>query len=634
MKILWMSDSPTSPSGFGNVTRFVCQGLAERGHQVHILGWQASGEPTRWRDCMLYPVRFDRFGADVLLNHLYRLRPELLITLADVWWLTYIANPSIANFMRTAGIPWVLYYPIDGDMGSGRLPPSWVHILKTVDLPVAMSQYGQRATEANGLVPAYVPHGVDCTVFKPPADKVAAKRALGYDHRFVILSDARNQPRKMLPRLLDIFRLFAAGKEDVLLHLHCDPEDPAARSPEYHYDLLSDIAFLGLSDKVRITRGMSIAKGVSLEALAGIYQASDVHLLTSWGEGFGLPTLQAAAAGVVPMGSDYTATRELALGHGEVLRVKDFIPDEFGILRALIDVNDTCEKLERLYQDRELLAAKSEAAVRFALPYDWANVAAQWDEMLRREAPRARQRALRPPPASQVTIVPQANPVSSRLTQIVRRAMPDVPDGATVTLQVTESKPGQLVSELFRDAARIDRRLTLPVSLPLPDATLTKSRIPGRVYVAGVRDAEIFSRLLAIFPGLTAWSLNKLVVTHDPETGKPIEAAVVPADGMSHVLPDTAYRKALAESTLALDLDAVDPRLPSLAARLSVPCIRSGATADAWLWAELQVSTGDMQKVVELVRTVLTDQGAAAACCALARQRLGAAFVDAGRRIV
>jgi len=212
--------------------------------------------------------------------------------------------------------------------------------------------------------------------------------------------------------------------------------------------------------------------------------------------------------------------------------------------------------------------------------------------------------------------------------------MPDVPDGATVTLQVTESKPGQLVSELFRDAARIDRRLTLPVSLPLPDATLTKSRIPGRVYVAGVRDAEIFSRLLAIFPGLTAWSLNKLVVTHDPETGKPIEATVVPTDGMSHVLPDTAYRKALAESTLALDLDAVDPRLPALAARLSVPCIRSGATADAWLWAELQVSTGDMQKVVELVRTVLTDQGAAAACCALARQRLGAAFVDAGRRIV
>ncbi|MEO0248440.1 MAG: glycosyltransferase family 4 protein [candidate division WOR-3 bacterium] len=633
MKILWMSDSPTSPSGFGNVTRFVCQGLAERGHQVHILGWQASGEPSRWRDCMLYPVRFDRFGADVLLNHLYRLRPEVLITLADVWWLTYIANPSIANFMRTAGIPWALYYPIDGDIGHGRLPGSWLHILRTVDLPIAMSQYGRHVTEANGLAPVYVPHGVDCTVFRPPPDKTQAKQALGYDGRFVILSDARNQPRKMLPRLLDIFRRFAAGKEDVLLHLHCDPQDPAACSPEYHYDLLADIAFLGLSEKVRITDGMSIAKGVSLEALAHIYQASDVHLLASWGEGFGLPTLQAAASGVVPMGSDYTATRELVLGHGEAIRVKDFIPDEFGILRALIDIDDACDKLERLYRDRHLLAAKSQAAVRFAQPYDWPNVVAQWDEMLRREIPKARQRASRPPPASQVTIAPQSAPGTSRLTQIVRRAMPQVPDGATVTLKVAESKPGELVSELFRDAARIDRRLTLPVSLPLPDVTLARSRVPGRVYVAGVRDAEIFRRMLALFPGLTAWSQKSLVVAHDAETGKPIRASVVPADGAVNAGTHTAYRKALAESTLALDLEATDPVLPSLAALLSVPCICSAKGADAWLWSELQ-NRVDMEKTLELVRTLLTDQGAAAAYCELARQRLGTHLVEEGRRIV
>jgi hypothetical protein len=38
VKILWMSDSPTSPSGFGNVTRFFGSGLADRGHQARILG--------------------------------------------------------------------------------------------------------------------------------------------------------------------------------------------------------------------------------------------------------------------------------------------------------------------------------------------------------------------------------------------------------------------------------------------------------------------------------------------------------------------------------------------------------------------------------------------------------------------
>ena len=93
MKILWMSDSPTAPSGFGNVSRFVCEGLARRGHEVSIVGWQMRGQAQPWQGCTLYPTRFDTFGADVLLGYLQRLKPDVLVTLADVWWLTYIGNP-------------------------------------------------------------------------------------------------------------------------------------------------------------------------------------------------------------------------------------------------------------------------------------------------------------------------------------------------------------------------------------------------------------------------------------------------------------------------------------------------------------------------------------------------------------
>jgi hypothetical protein len=76
--------------------RFVCAGLAERGHQVSILGWQARGEVTDWQGCAVYPVRHDGFGADVLLPYLRRIQPDILVTLADVWWLTFIADPAIA----------------------------------------------------------------------------------------------------------------------------------------------------------------------------------------------------------------------------------------------------------------------------------------------------------------------------------------------------------------------------------------------------------------------------------------------------------------------------------------------------------------------------------------------------------
>jgi glycosyltransferase involved in cell wall biosynthesis len=193
-----------------------------------------------------------------LLFYLQRLRPDVLITLANVWWLSWIAHPLIA----TAGVPWWLYYPLDGDCGDSRLPESWIQILRRVDLPIAMSRYGLDVTARNGVAAAYIPHGVDTGLFRPPTDKIEAKAALGYRGRFVIVSDARNQERKQLPRTLEIFRRFAAGKPDVLLHLHCDPDDSLARSPKYWYDLRADIDFLAADGPVRITPGMSLESGV------------------------------------------------------------------------------------------------------------------------------------------------------------------------------------------------------------------------------------------------------------------------------------------------------------------------------------------------------------------------------------
>jgi nucleoside-diphosphate-sugar epimerase len=83
VRILWVSDRPTSPSGFGAVTAAVCRRLAARGHHVEILGWQNRGFDTRWEGIPVHPVRRDLFGSDVLLGYLYRMRPHFFITLAD-----------------------------------------------------------------------------------------------------------------------------------------------------------------------------------------------------------------------------------------------------------------------------------------------------------------------------------------------------------------------------------------------------------------------------------------------------------------------------------------------------------------------------------------------------------------------
>jgi glycosyltransferase involved in cell wall biosynthesis len=561
-------------------------------------------------------VRLNSFGADVLLVYLQKLQPDILLTLADVWWLTYITSPFIANFMRIAGIPWALYYPIDGDLGDGRLPPSWVRILKTVDLPIAMSAYGREVTRANGVTPEYIPHGVEANIFCPPADRSEAKRRLGYEGKFVILSDARNQPRKLLPRTLEIFSRFAADKDDVLLHLHCDPEDPAAQTPEYRYNLLADLAYLGLTDKVRLSAGMRIEKGLPLEQLAAIYQAADVHLLSSWGEGFGLPSLQAAAAGVVPMASDYTASRELVAGHGEALRVHHFCRDQFGLRRAWIDIDDAVGRLEKLYYDRTVLAAKAEASHCFAQAYDWRHIIPQWDEMLKSRVKHLRQRVRQPAAASRLELNRPGSEVPAPLAQAVRSALPFLPDGAQVTVNVVESRAGELSAGILQDASSSAYPLTIPVTLPPPGAGLIKERVAGCIFLASESEAPVARRLGKIFPGLNAWSVRTFELGKSEVDGRPVYVKAVPRQ-------DPDFRRHLAATTLALDLQGSEAWLPALAAELGVPCISHATQVEQqWLWPELSLPAADEEQATRLGRWLLTDQGDAAELCEQAYARL------------
>src|SRR5437667_3305918 len=105
MHILWVSDSPDTPSGFGNVTRFVCEGLAGRGHQIGILGWQTH-QRSDWRGCKVYPIAHDPLGGDALFSYLIRHRPDIVIALADVWWLPYFAEPHVRRQMEMTRTPW------------------------------------------------------------------------------------------------------------------------------------------------------------------------------------------------------------------------------------------------------------------------------------------------------------------------------------------------------------------------------------------------------------------------------------------------------------------------------------------------------------------------------------------------
>lgn len=577
MRLIWVSDSPTTPSGFGAVTRAVCGRLAARGHDVEILGWQNRWTTTEWHGIPVRPVRWNEFGADVLLSYALRFRPDFIVTLGDPWWLSFMADPPLQRHLDTSGARWALYYPVDGATPEGTLPPSWAQVLEAADVPIAMSRYGVRVSRASGIRAEYIPHGCDLDVFAPAEDKPSAKARLGYDGAFVILSDARNQPRKMLPRLLDIVAAFARDKDDVVLHVHADPDDDAATSDLYNYRLRADLRAAGLSDVARFSRDFRMTSdgGLPVEKLAEIYQAADVHLLTSWGEGFGLPNLQAAAAGVVPLAVAYAASEELVRGHGFALPVESSVIDEFGLRRCLLAREPAVAALETLHRDREQLAARAAQSRAFALAYGWDLITDRWEDVLRRTAPRAHS------PVSTLHWGMRAPATEDHAPASVAAATADafsaLPGGVNVTVRMSERRHGAVAAQILSEAFVVGDELSIPVRLPPLFEDGPRAAV-GALYVAPGSE-PLARRAAAIFPGLMR--------IRAPETDR------------SERVGDELLAR-LARCCLAVDVSGTGPAdLGVACAALGVPYL---GTSDAWP----PVPVADD---LSALRLLLTDQG-------------------------
>ena len=623
MHILWMSDSPDTPSGFGNVTRFVCEGLARRGHRVGILGWQTRSA-FEWNGCNVYPTQLDPLGSDALYAYLVRHRPDVVIALADIWWLPFFTAPHVRRQMELTDTPWVLYFPVDGDTPDERLPSSWIELLREVDLPIAMSRYGQRVANRCGIQCEYIPHGVDLDIFSPPTDREEAKARLGVPGRFLILSDSRNQPRKLLPRLLDVFARFSAQRPDALLHLHTDPDDEFARSQHYSYDVRADVRHLGLDGKVQFSRGFTMKQGsgLPLSELSAWYRAADIHLLASSGEGFGLPTLQAAAAGTVPLASAYSASLELVEGHGQAIAVSEWSETEFGIRRALIDVKDASDKLASYYGDRDLLREHSARARQFALSYGWNEVVEQWNKLLLGLSSK-RQRVARSPfravqrvevvdPGTRTTPFHPLSPYlrTAAVDNRVQRELPAIP-GASVTVTMVQREAGRLEASIFADARRQDTEVRIPVVPQACDlARLRVARRPGYVCVAP-GDAPAFAALQKIFPMLRGWMPVR--------PGWQETASVERLRAVALADPEEACYE-LAQSTLVLNVAGSLPEQMLIDTALyGVPCIGTPrVSAQSVLWVEL--ATDDRELAVVLGRALFTNAARVRRLTALARE--------------
>jgi glycosyltransferase involved in cell wall biosynthesis len=207
----------------------------------------------------------------------------------------------------------------------------------------------------------------------------------GDPKRFVVGCVARNNPRKMLPRLIKAFRrfinpsttcpkcgeviftlrpqcvvcgdahvMFQGPKDDAMLYLHTVPDDPAG------HKLLPLLERFDLLEKTGMPEHMVPGRGVSDSGLNEVYNALDLHTIPTGGEGFGLPLLEGMAAGIPTLATHYSGHVDFMKdGAGEFIAISDFETCTANNgERALVDLDDYVLKLDRCYYEHDKFVAK------------------------------------------------------------------------------------------------------------------------------------------------------------------------------------------------------------------------------------------------------------------------------------
>lgn len=314
MKILWVSNAPYVGSGYGVQTQIFTRLLKTAGHDVTVFGFYGhQGAVMNAGGVPILPGGFDQWGNDVIPLHVEQYQPDVTVLLCDVW----VYQPEVIKLMAA-------WAPIDHD----PLPPLVAARLQDAGAAWAMSRFGERQMRSVGIIPQYVPHGVDRAVYRP-VERTAARKAWGVpDEAFFAVMVAANKgfpSRKSIDKVLKAWGRFIEKHPDAVLYIHTLPGDQFGG-----IDVVHCANFYGVTQKnLRLPDVYRFMRGDYGGArLNDLYNAADVLLAPSMGEGFGVPVIDAQAAGCPVIVTDFSAQAELA-GPGYKIPVDPFDDYEY-----------------------------------------------------------------------------------------------------------------------------------------------------------------------------------------------------------------------------------------------------------------------------------------------------------------
>lgn len=377
MKVLIVGDSPQLKTGFGRVNAEAARAFLTKGWEVASLGGltDATTKLSEEFGKVYTPSGYngDVWGFHDVPDVIEDYDPDIIYATADPG--TFVTASSVIPDSELL----MGYVPIEGEPIANW---QWRRMLPRIPF-FTCSKYGTKVVrDSLGFDVDYVYHGVDHETFNTQPrlngmrDLVREKQR--WDGKFVITTVGTNVRRKQIPRIIEAVSILKHEykQNDIVLYIHTVPYQ--------HYWLdgwnlpeitsmygVADICFFNpLMDKFN-AHVPELTGEPSSPGLVEIYNASDLFVLASQVEGFGLPIAEAMSCGLPVIVPKYAAGWEVASPAGRGVPIKDWEIHKTATRYGNIDPHDLAKEILRVKRNPKDAQRMSDLGLERAKDFSW-----------------------------------------------------------------------------------------------------------------------------------------------------------------------------------------------------------------------------------------------------------------------
>lgn len=299
LRLITTTNANWAQSGYASISKILYPRIVKEGYPLASVNFYGQEGGTFEMDGVKqYPKMNSAWGDDALFHHQKDFKADIAFTIQDIWTMDYKLLKGLNRF-----IPIV---PID----HCPAPPRVVERLRIAYRIITYSKFGQEQLLNEGLYSTYIPCTVDTSIFRPLGEKEKWKEAIGIPKdKFVfgmVAANKDNPPRKSFQEVFDAFVEFKKKVPNSALYFHTFMSGLSGGFPLDEY-----AKYLGIQKDIYYLQPYDLMFHVDQKKMNEIYNAFDCLLAPSTNEGFGIPIIEAQAAGTPVITNNWTSMPEL-----------------------------------------------------------------------------------------------------------------------------------------------------------------------------------------------------------------------------------------------------------------------------------------------------------------------------------